>query len=145
MWNNSTVLYRRRAVDSRAVRYPRTIGHRHGTVRHSQTIGHRHRISPSIEKSLHQIRIVCYFLRPFGCCRLVHDRSVLVIDSSKVFLLGTFDITARDPWHDLSDNQYSTCVVIFLVCVVTHRRQHDEFEFIEISFEILIHWIVGQE
>lgn len=145
MWNKSTVRYRRGAVDSRTVRYPGTVGYRHGAVRHPRPIRHRCCIYPSIEKSLHQIRIVCYFLRPFGCCRFIHDRSVLVIDSSKVFLLGTFDITPCDSWHDLSDDQYSTCVVVFLVCVVTHGRQHDEFKFIKISFEILIHWIVGQE
>jgi hypothetical protein len=28
---------------------------------------------------------------------------------------------------------------------VTHGRYDDKLEFIEISFEILIHWLVGQE
>ena len=122
---------------------PRAVGHGRraaivpGAVRHGSC--------SSIEKTLHQIRIVCYLLRPLGGCRFVHDRSVLVIDSSEIFLLCTFDITTRDPWHDLSDEDYRTGVVIFLVCILTHRRQNDVLEFIEVSFEILIHWIVGEK
>jgi hypothetical protein len=97
-----SVWYRRGAVEPGSVWYrrgavePGAVGHWRGAVEPG-AVGRG--CYPSIEKTLHQIRIVCYFLCPSGCCSFIHDRSVLVIDSSKVLFLVTFDVTTRDPWH----------------------------------------------